>query len=388
MNEDAFDILEETSRTVGPEAVIEDLIKTLRANQEYHRLFDAMLLKKKFELGLPLLQPTSFEDVPAAHVDEFKSCYVKAAREVGHLFLENGRISDAWIYFRTIGDPEPVAKVIDALPVNSHLDEETEELLNVALYEGAHPVKGLEILLRTHGTCNTVTALDQQMPQLKPEERRRAAAMLVREIYRDLVHSVRHEVQQRLSANPPGESLRELIAGRAFLFEEGNYHIDVSHLSACVRFARWLTADDPELPLAVELAEYGSKLDPQFQYAGEPPFEDFYPAHAAFLKAVCGDEEGLNYFRKRPETEEDERDRQVSAYVLVDLLARTDRWAEAVEVAEKHLQNLDESSGFSFAELCRRAERLDLAQSAARQKSDLVRFVGALLQPPSHTAGS
>ena len=388
MTEDAFDILEETSRTVGPEAVIEDLLKTLRTNQEYHRLFDAMLLKKKYELGLPLLQPTSFDDVPASHVDEFKNCYVKAAREIGHLFLENGRISDAWIYFRTIGDPEPVAKVIDALPVNSHLDEETEELLNVALYEGAHPVKGLEILLRTHGTCNTVTALDQQMPQLKPDDRRRAAAMLVREIYRDLEHSVRHEVQQRLSANPPGESLRQLIAGRDFLFEEGNYHIDVSHLNACVRFARSLTAEDPELALAVELAESGSKLDPQFQYAGEPPFEDFYPAHVAFLKAVAGDEEGLNYFRKRPDAEEDERDRQVSAYVLVDLLARTDRWSEAVDAAEKYLKDLDESSGFSFADLCRRAERLDLAQRAAREKNDLVRFVGALLQPSSSSATS
>lgn len=382
MSDDAFDVFQETSRTLGPQAVLDSLIQTLGTSQEYHRLFDAMLLKKKFELGLPLLQPTSFEDVPPAHLDAFKKCYVEAAREIGHLFLEAGRISDAWIYFRTIGDPAPVAEAIDALPVSSHLDEETEELLNVALYEGAHPVKGLEILLRTHGTCNTVTALDQQMPQLKPDDRRRAAAMLVREIYRDLSHSVRHEVQQHLSAVPPGESLRELVAGHDFLFAEGNYHIDVSHLNACVRFARALSVEDPELAMAIELAEYGSLLDPQFQYAGEPPFEDFYPAHVAFLKAVGGDETGLDFFRSKPQTyEEDDRDRQMSAYVLVDLLSRSGRWAEAVEVAGTHLKGLDESSGFSFAELCRRADRLDLAQEVARQKNDLVRFVGALLQP-------
>ena len=125
--------------------------------------------------------------------------------------------------------------------------------------------------------------------------------------------------------NPPGQNLRELIGGREWLFADDSYHIDVSHLNAVVRFARFLDAGSPELDLALQLAQYGSRLAQQYQYAGNPPFDDFYPAHIQFFKALLGDdrEQALAYFRSRIGDDVADTDNQMAAYVLVDLLLAT-----------------------------------------------------------------
>ena len=68
------------------------------------------------------------------------------------------------------------------------------------------------------------------------------------------------------------------------------------------------------------------------------------------------------------------------AFVLVDLLCRVDRLDEALQVAEQHLTNLDPSTGFSFAELCHKAGRLDVLQKVSRERDDLVGFTAALLE--------
>jgi hypothetical protein len=374
--------LDHMRQAEGPAAAIAKLIEALREQRDYHKLFDALLLRKKFELGLPLVRPTSFDDIPDDRRDAFEKCYIDSAREVGHCFLAENKLTQAWIYFRTIREPEPVAHALETVSARREASEETQELINLALFEGANPVKGLELLLRSHGTCNTITTLDQQLPQLSPEDRSRAAALLVRELYHDLCQSIRYHVEQRLALVPPAESLRAWIAGRDWLFEGGNYHIDVSHLSSVVRFARSLNASSPELKLAVELAEYGSHLDRQFQYPGDPPFDDYYPAHVHFLTALSGSgqDEALSYFRRKLADEPDERDKQMIAYVLVDLLLRIDRLADAVAVAEQHLKDLDESTGFSFAGLCQKAGRMDTLKKVAGDRGDWVGFLAAAIQ--------
>ena len=75
-----------------------------------------------------------------------------------------------------------------------------------------------------------------------------------------------HMVEKQEGGEVGKLSIAELIAGRDWLFENASYQIDVSHLHATVRFGRALKADDPELPLAIELADYGARLDPQFHY--------------------------------------------------------------------------------------------------------------------------
>ncbi len=376
---DSFSQLTET-KPAGASAVFDKLLESLNASNDFHRLFDATLMRKKHELGLPLLRPTSLDDVPSEKRTDFEKTYVETAREVGQLFLDAGQIANAWLYFRTIREPGPVAKALEAMPSRREPGDETEELIQVALFDGANPAKGVEWMLRTHGTCSTITSLEQQMARIPADDRKRCAAILVKHLYNDLTESVRADVQRRMALAPPADTLREAIAGRDWLFQEGNYHIDVSHLNAVVRFSRFLDKDCPELKLAIELTEYGSHLDPQFQYPGDPPFGEFYPAHRHFLQALAGDkvDEAIAYFREKLNAEPDAPDQQLIAYVMVDLASRIGRWDIAVELAEQHLTNLEEG-GFSFAELCRDAGRMDALQRVAQGKNDLVTFTAALL---------
>jgi len=377
-----FDRITELKQTAGPDAALDALIETLRSEKNYHRLFDALLMKRRHELGLPLLRPTSLQDVPADIRPAFEEHYIHCAREVGSLFLADGQISEAWLYFRTIQEPQKIAEALERMSLPDEY-EKSQELINIALYEGAHPIRGLEWLLRNNGTCNTITTLGQMIEQLKPEDRQKAAAIMVRHLYAELRTSVQADVSRRMPLKPgAGEpSLRELIFGRDWLFQDGNYHIDVSHLNSVVRFARFLAPGSPELDQAVQLAEYGTSLDPQFQYPSEAPFDDFYPAHVHFLSALAGRnvDEALAYFQHKLEAEPDDEDRQMIAYVLVDLLVRIGQLDKALAIAEQHLRFLDEAT-FSFADLCVKAGRKDAWAAAAKDKGDLVGFTAAIVQ--------
>ncbi len=374
-----FDRLSELTTSENPASALDTLISTLRSEQNFHRLFDALMLKRKFELGLPLTRPSSLADVPVGQREAFEKHYIEAAREVGSLFLKSKQLNEAWLYFRTIQEKEPIAAAINELPFPDDY-EKAQELIQIALYDGANPIRGLQLLLKTNGTCNTITTLDQMMPQLSADERKQAAAIMVRHLYDDLQSNVQADVQKRMPFAPPGGSLRELIAGRDWLFQDGNYHIDVSHLNSVVRFSRFLDSSAPELELVLQLAEYGSRLDAQLQYSGEVPFTDFYPAHVQFFRILLGQkvDEAIAFFQQKLDADPDEQDQQMIAYVLVDVLTRTGRVADAMQVAEKHLKFVDEQS-FSFAELCLKAGRSDAWASAAKEKGDLVAFTAALL---------
>ncbi len=377
-----FDRIAELSASDGPQAALDFLAESLRNEKNYHKLFDALLLRKKHELGLPLMRPTSLDDVPDDLRTDFEKFYVDAAREVGTLLLEDDQLNDAWVYFRTIQEPEKVSAALENATLPDDYDK-SQELINIALYEGANPVRGLEFLLKSNGTCNTITALDQVIGQLGEEDRKKAAAMMVQHLYDELMMTVKSEVDGRMSL-PPGaapKTLRELIMGREWLFQDGNYHVDVSHLNSVVRFSRSLDGDSPELELAVQLAEYGMQLDEQFQYGSEAPFEDCYPAHVQFFNVLLGRnvDDALAYFQQKLDAEPDDEDKQMIAYVIVDLLLKADRLEQAHEVATEHLRFLDEQT-FSYPELCQKAGKSDAWASAAKDKGDLVGFAAATVQ--------
>ncbi len=384
--------LQSLTQTQGAAAALERLIAALREERRHHQLFDALLLKRKFELGLPLAKPTSFADVPAELQDEFEKHYVACARAVGELLLKDQAISQAWMYFRTIREPQAIAAAIEALPANSPVDE---DILDIAFFQGVCPVKGIELLLASHGTCSTITALDQHFMQLTPEIRRRCAALMVRELYNTLRETVQQEVLKRHPLTPPGQSLRDLIAGRDWLFAEGNYHIDVSHLNAVVRFARALDAECPELNLGLQLAQYGSRLAAQYQYAGTVPFEDFYPAHIEFFKVLSGDnrEQALAYFRDKLQGDPGEPEQQYTALIVVELLQRLGRAGEAADLACAWLADAPDEFGLSLADLCAQTGRLEQWARVAREKDDVIGFMAAILsncqstgQPPERSA--
>jgi hypothetical protein len=388
MSDNVFAQLQNERQTGGASAVFAGLASALREKKDYHKLFDALCLKKKHELGAPLHRPTSFDDVPAEKRDEFEEAYVAAAREVGQLLLADKKLGQSFVYFNAVRETQPIHDAIDAFPIPRESSEESEELIDLAFYKLVHPVKGMQILLKTHGTCSTITALDQAFMNLSPEQRSECAALLVRTLHRDLIQSVDREVKQRIPFAEPAKTLRELSAGREWLFAENNYHIDVSHLHSTVRFARSLSPSQPELALARDLAEYGIQLSPQFQYPGEPPFTEFYPAHIQLFKYLLNDDrdQAMAYFQHQLDGSDDVQSQAMIAYVMVDLLARTEQLDLALPLAEKYLINADPDFAAAFAELCQKAGRFDVLMRSAEERSDLVTYAAALIQQSANPA--
>lgn len=388
MSDQIYDTLSQLAADSGPAAAIDKLIESLRESKNYHKLFDALLMKKKYEWGLSVTRPTTFDEVPDEKRQEFEEYYVECAREIGNLLIEEGQFPQAWVYFRTIQESEPIRTALEGLGPEALNTPNYDELLNMALYEGAHPLLGIRWLLESHGTCNTITSLDQLMGQLQPQERREAAAVMVDHLYDELKTSLIYNIKQTEPELDENQTIRELIEGRDWLFENGNYHIDVSHLNAVVRFARFLEDGDSQLPKAIELAGYGSKLDKQLQYGGDPPFSDFYPAHLHYLNVLTGKhvDEAFDYFRKQLDDEPDAPDKQLIAYVMVDLMTRIERLEQAVELAKDYLADVEDPNSFSFSDLCRKAGRADVLQKTAREHDDPLRFVFGLVSRSEKSA--
>jgi hypothetical protein len=148
-----------------------------------------------------------------------------------------------------------------------------------------------------------------------------------------------------------------------------------------VRFA--LVIDEPaDLRRAVDLTEYGRRLSSLYQYPGQEPFVDSYPAHALFFRALLGEgvEESVAYFRGRAEALAETEQGAAPAEIYVGLLSRMGRHADAFEAAATFLAGL-RTSGFapSLLELAQLAGKYDRLAEVSRQRGDLVGFAMGLL---------
>ncbi|MEZ6066896.1 MAG: hypothetical protein R3B90_14600 [Planctomycetaceae bacterium] len=155
-------------------SVLDRLIDSLREQRRHHKLFDALMLKRKSELGLPLFKPASLQDVPREQRPAVEETYVASAREVGQRFLDDGDIPSVDVLQ---GDQRSGAGAGgDRRTAHRHRrGEDSEQILRIALYEGVHPARGLQMMLRQHGTCSTITSLDQSFPNLSQEQRQECA---------------------------------------------------------------------------------------------------------------------------------------------------------------------------------------------------------------------
>src|SRR2546425_6434826 len=115
-----FELLEQTLRTNGPEAVIDLVIANAREQKNYRELFAARLMQVRHRLGLPLIET---EPVSGP---EYEKALREAARETGELFLADGDIVSAWPYFRAIGEPAAVAAAIENIDRGDTDSEDTQ----------------------------------------------------------------------------------------------------------------------------------------------------------------------------------------------------------------------------------------------------------------------
>jgi hypothetical protein len=364
----------------GIPAVIERMIEQLRERKKFHHLFEALKLRLRYQMGLPLWEHTPGEQLDPQERDRYEDGLIEACREVGMLLLENGQVRDGWMFLQPVGDNAAVSAALRGLePDDGNLDQ----IVDVSLHAGVDPELGFSLVLEHYGTCNAITTFDQVMPGRPLVAQQAAAAMLLRKLHSDLIASVKADIAQQEGAQPRETTLADLVAQRDWLFAENSYHIDTTHLAAVVRFARLL--DDPEqLRLAIDLTEYGRRLGPQFQYKHDEPFADFYPAHALYFRAMLseGVDEAVNYFREKAETLEPRQHGTMPIETYIDLLARLGRHEEAMEASLSLLPHDMPTLGFAppLFDLCRRAGRYDRLMEHCRERDDLLGYGVALMQ--------
>lgn len=380
----AFDELDAELGAHGIDATFDKLADRLRAEGKYHDLFDVRLMQARYRHGLAVILSQALDELPEPLRTRMEEAYLAACRETGYLLLQAGQVREAWMYLRPLGERQEVAAALRRVPTD---DKNYDQIIEVALHEGVCPRLGFELVLAHYGTCNAISLFDAQMHGRSREDKQAVAGLLVRHLYSELLANVRADITRRQGRAPEEGTLTVLVANRDWLFSDGNYHVDTSHLAAVVRFA--LLIDDlQELALALELTEYGRRLDPQYQYPGVEPFGDTYPTHALFFKALLGQdaEQSLAYFRERAETLAGSEAGTGAAEVYVALLARLGRYAEAMEASASLIPPGTRTANFapSLLELARLAGRYDRLKQICRQRGDVLGFVAGLVEDKLH----
>jgi hypothetical protein len=384
-----FDELQETLAKQGPGAAVERLCTALRESKEYDKLFYALLMKKRHELGVYPVPTDAAQFLPDAAQKPYEDAIREAGRLVGQLYLQARDIPRAWMYFRMLAETEPVARALEDYRFTE--DEDCQQLVDIAFHQGVNPRKGFDWILERYGICSAITQVSgHEFPQL--EIRQYCVSGLVRALYDQLRGRLVEDIAGREGKAPPSEqSIRDLMAGRDWLFEDEFSHIDVSHLSSIVQMSISLSPC-PELQLARELCDYGRRQKPRFQYPGDPPFEDHYQDYAVYLAIVAGErvEEGLAHFRAKVENNDLSKIGTFPAAVLVNLYVRLNRLAEALAIARRYLSKADGPPPAcpSIAELCKETNDFETLAAVAREQQDPVHFVAGLLAAQNRKSAS
>jgi hypothetical protein len=375
MASQAFDQVEHELRARGPEAAFDYLVQKFREEKSYAQLFQTRLLKKRFDLGLPLIHKELFDDLPAGQRKSYEETFVKAAREAGELFLAEGDIPRAWSYFRAIGETAPVAAAIEQIDQHENLPA----IIDIAFQEQVHPRKGFELILSHYGICRAISSVFQYPVR---EGREECIALLVENLHLDLIPSLKHAITRTEGQAPDVSGIGELVAGRDYLFEDNCYYVDTSHVVSVLQYSLELNNRET-LELALELAEYGSHLGAMFQKIGNPPFECFED-YVFYFRALLGEDRdaALAHFREKILKSDPDEVGTGPAQVLVALLARLGSFDEAIALSLEHLKTVDPSQLAcpTVQQLCQRGKDFARLREISRTQGDLIGFTAAALQ--------
>ncbi|TVP97791.1 MAG: hypothetical protein EA381_14130 [Planctomycetaceae bacterium] len=318
-----------------PAAMVETAIEHYRREGRPLELFEALKMRIRLRLGLPLIAP---EDEPRQSDDidrQLEAGLLAACRETGELFLSQGKIREGWMYLRPTGDMARAAELLSKIEPN---DENSEDLITVMLHEGVDIPRGYQMLLDRNGTCNSITTFEQSIAGRDKPSRMAAARVLLDHFYDELSEVVRGDIARNEAPADPDESLHDMLTKRKWLLADGGYHLDTTHLAAVIRIARVLE-DEQSLQKAWELTQYGRRLHHQFQYPGDEPFVDFYPSHSAYFGVLLGRDvdAGLALFERKMRASDPQQHGTAPMEVYTELLDRVGRSAEAIDVALGHV---------------------------------------------------
>jgi len=376
MPEDAFGTLEQLLESENPSSSFDLLIGQFRAAKDYRSLFEARLMRKRLELGLPLFLTDDLSALSSEVRDAYSQAVTEAARDVGELFLSDGEIAQAWPYLRATGDSARVADAIEKVEAGDGVDR----IIEIAFQEGVHPAKGLELIVAKYGICRAISAFEVSAVE---KDRKKCIAVLARNLHSEVVERLGSAIEQEEGSRPVSTSIAELIGGRDWLFGEYSTYVDVSHLVSLLQHCPEVT-DAGVLRMFHDLCEYGTQLSPQFRVQGQPPFEDVYIDFDHYAQALMGIdvESHLAHFRRKVAEADPEQTGSLPAQALVRLLARLARYEEALEVALAHFPHARSADLAcpTATELCQLARRFDRLKQLARERGDWLSYTAASLE--------
>lgn len=362
--------------------MFEHAAQQLVSTGKLHQLFDLRLLEHRYKLGLSIEHQTPLDDVPAPAREQLEQAYMDACREVGQLLLNSGQAREAWTYLRPAGEKPIMREWLEqAVPD----EERADELIELALYEAIDAERGFAWLLAQRGTCNAITEFDALAGRLSVADQRACAAVLVRHMHGELLENLRGHLQRLEREVPETESIAEILSTHPDLLDEGAYHVDTSHLSTTVRFSRAIE-DDSLLPLAIDLATYGSRLAKDLQYPDQPPFEDLYRTHLLLFRATTGEaaDPAIEYFREQADSVSTEYygSSAIEAYLIL-----LDRIGQHEQALEEYARLVPAESSLSahapsLLQLAERSGCWDRYFEICEQREDTVGYAAGLLARP------
>jgi hypothetical protein len=374
MLESAFEALGPLLRSQDPASSLDYLIGQFREAKDYHLLFEARLMKKRLELGLPLIQAPNLGALPREVQAVYQQHLVEAAQETGELLLASGDIAKAWPYLRATGDVERVAAAIERVEPG----ENVEAVIEIAFMQGVHPAKGLELVIEKFGICRALTYFGGNGGE---KNREQCIGVLARSIYSELLASLDNAIEEREGRKTGSSTIVELMEGRDWLFGEYSSYIDPSHVVSILQYAPEVT-DAETLRQFHELCEYGKRLSANFQFPGRPPFENPFVDYDHFVQALRGVDvdEHIAHFRKK--VMDAETAGNWPAQILINLLVRVERYREALDISLEHLPgaHASEIACPTAQQLCELAGDFDRLAELARERGDVLTYVAAHLE--------
>ena len=382
MLEPAFEALGPMLESEDPASSLDFLIGQFRESKQYQLLFEARLMKKRLELGLPLIQAPNLGALPCDVQTKYQQFLVEAAQETGELFLASGDIPRAWPYLRATGDVTRVAAAIERVEPG----ENVEAIIEIAFMQGVHPAKGLDLVIEKFGICRALTYFGGNGGE---NDREQCIGVLARSIYSELVASLDNAIEEREGHKTGLSSIAGLIEGRDWLFGEYSSYIDPSHLVSLLQYSPEVT-DHETLRQFHDLCEYGKRLSANFQFPGRPPFENPFVDYDHFVQALQGIDvdEHIAHFRKK--LVETETAGNWPAQILINLLVRVDRYRDALDVSLKYLPgaHASEIACPTAQQLCELAGDFDRLAELARERGDVLTYVAAHLEAAAPTAAA
>ena len=373
-----FEQLQQVSDAKGIDAGLDFLEQHVRRNKEYAQLFEVLKMRVRNQMGLPLLYSRMRDDLDESAQRTLENGLLSACREVGTLFFKQGEFIRGWNYLQPVGDRVLNEKLIRGVKVD---EQNADDLIDIAVSQGAAPGYGFEILLQRYGTCDAITTFDQTAANHDVDCQRAMAGALLNHLYDEVVGNLITSLPELKSDSEPSTTLATILTS-GVLTAENSCVIDATHLASVVRIGRVL--QDSELIQKVyDLTRFGDGLPDDVKYPGQVPFEDVFPDHLHYYAAVLGKnvDAAVEYFGKKIEQHDARQHGGIVIETFVELLARVGKNDQALDVMVSQLLGKYPLLGIAPEphELAKTQSQQQKLLEHYRSESDLLGFGQALL---------